>query len=415
MTQPKTRSGTRKRAAPAPPPKPEPLLPDEFVFAHDLDPEVQDWLWYQIIPAGALTIVAGAPGVSKSSLLIHVAAELTKGNLDGDLRGQPLNVLYMSREDSAEKSLVPKLMAAGAWEQGGRRDGDGQVIFIHPKRLANMAFPRDNSKLAQMLKQYDIKVVVLDSLMSFMETERSLHGNYQAAVESMAPLAEMCAKAGATLIGVMHLKKEADTASLNSIIGSVGISATARHVVMIGSAPLTDSKVIGVVKSNLGPDMVGWIYDVAWKRVGDDDESKRPIYGSKVEVVRPATQDEVANMLEKRKTAYNDAQQLIVLAAMADKEQRTTAEVYTLCGNEVGVQRRQFRRILEKLVSFGRLDEFYPDGPGSSPKLVINARGLEMVAALVPAEPEGEQEDDLGPPTPRRKITVRQVEDEEID
>lgn len=383
-------------------PAPKPLLPDGFVFAEDLDAKVQQWLWHQIIPAGALTVVAGAPGVSKSSLLIDVAAKVTKGSLDGDFKGKPQNVLYLSREDSPLTSLVPKLMGAGAWATEDRREGDGRVIFLDPKRAGNMRFPADVTKLAQLIQQHSIGVVILDSLMSFMETSRSLHGNYQAAVGAMTPLAEMCAKAEVTLIGVMHLRKDADTAGLGAIIGSIGISATARHVVMVGNAPMSDSRIIGVVKSNLGPELVGQVYDVYWRTVAEDS-SGLPVKASVIEVIRPASMDEVANMLEKRKPEHGDAQNIQVLAAIKDGESRRSVDVHALVNEAMAVGERQVRRVLGRLSSLGLVEEARKEGSNAF-WYTINGRGLAMVQAFMPnsldTPPEADAEE--APPSRRR-------------
>ena len=58
-----------------------------------------------------------------------------------------------------------------------------------------------------------------------MQTDRSLHGNYQEAVNAMTPLASICQQRTVTIIAVMHLTSGADQAVLDSIIASVGSPA----------------------------------------------------------------------------------------------------------------------------------------------------------------------------------------------
>lgn len=400
-----------RRVAPKPPvqtPPPRLVLPDDLVRASDLDPKRQDWLWSQIVPAGVLCLVTGAPGASKSSLLIDVAARITKGTLDGDFEGKPQSVLYLSREDSAEKTLIPKLMAADAWGDD-RPATDGDVILLDPKRADSYAFPRDVAKLAQLIKTHSIGVVILDSLMSFMDTKRSLHGNYQAAVESITPLAEMCVKAGVTLIGVMHLKKDADTAGLNSIIGSVGIGATARHVVMIGSVGMSDAKIVGVVKSNIGPELVGQVYEVTWPVVAEDPSTGDRFRASRINILRPATADEVDAMLEKRKKSNNSAQTILILSAIRDGGSYKVSEILVKAP-ELNVVNRHLRRLMQGLASVGLVDE---TGGGERIPLyyTISKSGLSMVDALSPvAESEPEEEDDEVI-TPRNFRLLKAVEE----
>lgn len=62
-------------------------------------PEVQSqevkWLWYPLIPYGKLTIIQGDPGDGKTTLVLNIAAKLSKGeHLDNDMNVQePVNVI----------------------------------------------------------------------------------------------------------------------------------------------------------------------------------------------------------------------------------------------------------------------------------------------------------------------------------
>ena len=38
-----------------------------------------EWVWYPYIPWGKITMLQGDPGEGKSTLIIHIAATLTKG------------------------------------------------------------------------------------------------------------------------------------------------------------------------------------------------------------------------------------------------------------------------------------------------------------------------------------------------
>lgn len=44
------------------------------------------WLWYPFIPYGKLTIIQGDPGDGKTTLVLNIAAKLSKGeHLDNDM------------------------------------------------------------------------------------------------------------------------------------------------------------------------------------------------------------------------------------------------------------------------------------------------------------------------------------------
>ena len=44
----------------------------------DIESEQVSWLWYPFIPYGKLTIVQGDPGDGKTTLVLNIAAKLSK-------------------------------------------------------------------------------------------------------------------------------------------------------------------------------------------------------------------------------------------------------------------------------------------------------------------------------------------------
>src|SRR5947209_2735492 len=84
------------------------------IGADRIDPRNVRWLWRGWVPLGMLSLLVGLPGFGKTTLLEKLAADVTRGELDGDLYGQPSSVLIVSYEDALEETLVPRLIAADA-------------------------------------------------------------------------------------------------------------------------------------------------------------------------------------------------------------------------------------------------------------------------------------------------------------
>src|SRR5262249_4510857 len=85
----------------------------------DVKPEAVAWLWENRIARKALTIVDGDPGLGKSTIMIDLAARVTRGwNMPpaGGPNSEVLTgaVLLLSAEDHLANTIRPRLDAAGA-------------------------------------------------------------------------------------------------------------------------------------------------------------------------------------------------------------------------------------------------------------------------------------------------------------
>ena len=59
------------------------------------------WLWYPFIAVGKITLLQGDPGDGKSTMMMNLIAELSKGGKtpDGKPVGTPQRVIYQCSED----------------------------------------------------------------------------------------------------------------------------------------------------------------------------------------------------------------------------------------------------------------------------------------------------------------------------
>src|SRR5438874_161972 len=73
-----------------------------------------EWLWPGWIPLGKITVLDGDPGVGKSTLLLDLAARLSRDGVMPDGAAGPVaSSLILSAEDGEEDTIKPRLAAAG--------------------------------------------------------------------------------------------------------------------------------------------------------------------------------------------------------------------------------------------------------------------------------------------------------------
>lgn len=85
--------------------------------ASSVTPRKVEWLWQDRIPLGKLTTFAGVGGLGKTFVLCDTTARVSRGMDWPDSAGEccePGQVLFISGEDDADDTLVPRLIELGA-------------------------------------------------------------------------------------------------------------------------------------------------------------------------------------------------------------------------------------------------------------------------------------------------------------
>ena len=79
----------------------------KMIRMSEVESQEVKWLWYPFIPYGKLTIIQGDPGDGKTTLVLNIAAKLSKGeSLDSDMNVQePVNVIYQTAEEELSDDM----------------------------------------------------------------------------------------------------------------------------------------------------------------------------------------------------------------------------------------------------------------------------------------------------------------------
>ena len=136
---------------------------------------------------GQLTLLAGAPGIGKSTLMLQVAAELSK----------TLKVLYISGEESIGQ-------ISG---RAQRLNVKGENIFLHCET--------DIQKIVESVEQVNPDVLILDSIQTVYHPEfTSSAGTVAQVRECTGELVRLCKPKGIITFVLGHVTKDGELAGL---------------------------------------------------------------------------------------------------------------------------------------------------------------------------------------------------------
>jgi archaellum biogenesis ATPase FlaH len=201
----------------------------------DVAPVAVSWLWHRFIPFGMLTVLDGDPGLGKSTLLIDLAARLSRGEpMPDDIPTErAASSILLSAEDDLASVIRPRLDAARADLNRvfavDRRSSDGEI-----RDLAVAA--GDLQELELVIRQRDAKLVVIDPLVAYLPANINANRD-QDVRRAMSLLRTMAERTAAAVIVVRHLRKAASENALYRGGGSIGIIGAARAGLLVARDP----------------------------------------------------------------------------------------------------------------------------------------------------------------------------------
>ena len=201
-----------------------------------------DWLWYPFIPYGKLTIVQGDPGEGKTTMVLNIAAMLSKGEgLEENMKVlEPMNIIYQTAEDGLADTVKPRLEAAGA-------DCERVLVIDESDKSLSMS----DERLEEAIKQTGARLLILDPIQAYLGGGVDMNRANEARdmTKKLGALAEKY-KCAIVLIG--HMNKAAGNKAAYRGMGSIDFFAVARSVLLVGRVEgQPDIRAVVQIKNNL--------------------------------------------------------------------------------------------------------------------------------------------------------------------
>ena len=229
----------------------------KLINMEDVVSKEVNWLWYPYIPFGKITIIEGDPGEGKTTLILNIAALLSKGlplPCADDIPYEPMAVIYQTAEDGLEDTIKPRL------EQAGADCTKVRVIDESEKELT-----MSDERLEQAILETKARLIILDPIQAYIGATVDMHraNEIRPILKRLGMIAE---KYQCAIILIGHMNKASGTKSTYRGLGSIDIQATARSVLLV--ARLKDKPNIRIMaqdKSSLAPagDSIGFEFSEA--------------------------------------------------------------------------------------------------------------------------------------------------------
>jgi hypothetical protein len=234
------------------PTPPDPAAPKprtvRWTPASSIKPRPVVWAWEDRIPLGELTLTPGRGGLGKSTFHAWLIARTTRGQLPGVYHGTPRRCAIAANEDSWERTIVPRLIAAGAdLELVGRVDVSTTVDDLGGTTLS---LPEDVPALEQLIRRRGVVLISVDPLISMINGERNTHHDRETR-GALEPLGRLADRTGCVVLGNAHFNKTTSSDALDRLIGSVAFGNVARAVLSF-AADDDGALIMSQAKNNLG-------------------------------------------------------------------------------------------------------------------------------------------------------------------
>jgi DNA polymerase bacteriophage-type len=239
-----------------------------------------EWLWRYRIAKGALNVLAGLPDMGKGVTWCNIVACVTTGGVWPAKEGRaPIgNAIIFTAEDDIERTVVPRLKAAGADLERIEivemmRNPDGS------ERMFNLVtdLPALRAKIEEV---GDVALVIIDPVAAYLGVGKIAAGSNTDVRGVLAPLTKLAEEKQPAILAVMHFNKKGDiTNALLRISDSIAYTAIARSIyIAVEDAEDPNAFLFVKAKCNLAPrDLSALRYSISVRHVGFDPDTDKSI------------------------------------------------------------------------------------------------------------------------------------------
>ncbi len=283
----------------------------QMIKMSEIQSQEVSWLWYPFIPYGKLTIIQGDPGDGKTTLVLNIAAWLSKGEgLDSEMKlSEPVNVIYQSAEDGLADTVKPRLELAGA---------DCERILVIDEKEKSLSMV--DERLEKAIVQTKARMLILDPIQAYLGGGMDMNRANEAR-DMTKKLGALAEKYQCAIVLIGHMNKAAGNKAAYRGMGSIDFFAVARSVLLVGRVEgEPDIRAVVQIKNNLaafGHPKAFALSEDGFQWLGDYEITADEVLGG---IAPKANKMEQAKRLLRELALTTDAIQSNEIFDMADEQ-----------------------------------------------------------------------------------------------
>ncbi len=284
-----------------------------------------EWLWYPFIPYGQLTIIQGDPGDGKTTMVLNLAAKLSKGEaLDENMKvTEPVNVIYQTAEDGLADTVKPRLELAGA-------DCERIIVIDESDKSLSMV----DERLEQAIVRTGARLLILDPIQAYLGGGMDMNRANEAR-DMTKKLGALAEKTKCAIILIGHMNKASGNKAAYRGMGSIDFFAVARSVLLVGRVEgESNTRAVVQIKNNLaafGHPKAFALSEDGFKWLGDYE----------------ITVDEVLGGITPKANKMEQAKQM--LRELAETQSAVLSNEIFDRANELGISKRTLENAKKEL------------------------------------------------------------------
>jgi len=343
----------------------------KLINMNDVEVEEIRWLWYPYIPFGKITVIQGDPGNGKTTMILAVAAAVTKGeplprsetaDSKKESTEEPLTVIFQTAEDGLSDTVKPRLLQAGA-------DCSRVIVIDESEKELSLC----DTRIEEALIKTGAKMFILDPLQAYLGAEVDMHraNEIRPVLKRISLLAE---KTGCAVVVLGHLNKGQNKSQYRGL-GSIDIQAAARSVLTVGRIKGREyERAFAQGKNNLAPEGKSIAFEL------------NPDTGFRWNGAHPITIDELLDGKIDKQTALGNAQQFLIETLTGNEILAT--EIFELA-TEHEISERTLKRAKSELGirSFKKYDKWFWTIDPAVKKQESQECQLSLIENLAPLHP----------------------------